>query len=383
MRATDRTDRSITTYQAQSRQRIALPIGVNCKFTAHFTLYLLQLLILKRWHLIFYIITIESIFFQSISKFSRCLLDSSIVSLVSSSLWVPALDTSLQSPVTVCVSFAGLHKRVRVAARAELHRHRRHRVLQPEHQPLARSVRPPAICLVNWRTMRAQFGVLSVQVHLSASAVARLTAAGSFVHTALRLSLARRLHRWAHCIIFSLIIRSVYEYLHTRLLVLYVLMLFETSSIQYINSCNVLSVQYSYTHTSMDKYNIFNLQLKTDTLNFFYAGYLMTFGLEFIIVNTERQVCFGLKTIALVHCGVFLLAVEHRTFISRTLMQMREMVAASPSLERLSQSACARLVLWPLKKVLFLYAVGVALVCFNFLRFELYWKVRQARSLLV
>lgn len=58
---------------------------------------------------------------------------------------------------------------------------------------------------------------------------------------------------------------------------------------------------------------------------------------------------------------------------------MREMVAANVHLSRLTQNAYVQLVLWPVKKALFTYAIGVALVCFNFLRFEIYWKVRAVR----
>lgn len=106
---------------------------------------------------------------------------------------------------------AGLHERVRAAARAEFDRNGRHRVVQLEHQSVARRVRPPRTFNHNSSELYLNdelyvyFGgsvpvpvlycALVLQVHLSAASVARLASAGAYAHTALRLRLARRLHR--------------------------------------------------------------------------------------------------------------------------------------------------------------------------------------------
>lgn len=101
---------------------------------------------------------------------------------------------------------AGLHERVRAAARAEFDRNGRHRVVQLEHQSVARRVRPPRTFNHNSSELylndELYFGgsvlylycALVLQVHLSATSVARLASAGAYAHTAFRLRLARRLH---------------------------------------------------------------------------------------------------------------------------------------------------------------------------------------------
>ena len=79
--AFDTTRGAIETTDSITKYHCAFhwsPLQIHCRF---YLISFITFLILNRWHLIFYLITIESILSQSISKFLRYLLGSSIVSL--------------------------------------------------------------------------------------------------------------------------------------------------------------------------------------------------------------------------------------------------------------------------------------------------------------
>lgn len=156
---------------------------------------------------------------------------------------------------------AGLHERVRAAARAEFDRNGRHRVVQLEHQSVARRVRPP-------RTFNHNSSELYLNDELyfggsvPVSALCARSAGTSFGDFG---GSARV--RWricSHC--FSSPFGTASS------LVRYLLNTYCTRTAQYAHISNV------------------QMQVVATWGWIPYAGYLMAFGLEFVIVNTERQV---------------------------------------------------------------------------------------------